>query len=331
MTNASAQLPVIIIGAGVAGLTAARDLSRRSVRVNVIDKGRGVGGRLATRRIGDARLDHGAQFFTVRGPEFGSLIDEAIAAGVVDVWCHGFEGEDGHPRYYCPDGMTSLAKWLAASVLDAGGQIDTGQRVVRLDDDQPGIRLDLDSGNSVTTSQLIITSPVPQTLDLLDSGTLQADPAHRTSLEAINYLPTIGLLVHLDGQPNIDAPGGINDSNATFSFIADNFQKGISSEQAVTFHLNGEMSSDRWDDDADELLADLIAMAKPWLGSASILEAQLKKWKYATPVSPYPEPALVLSVDSATIVLAGDAFGGPKIEGAFNSGLAAASSLTALT
>ncbi len=49
-----------IVGAGIAGLAAARQLQSAGHEVQVIDKGCGVGGRMATRRIKGARLDHGA-------------------------------------------------------------------------------------------------------------------------------------------------------------------------------------------------------------------------------------------------------------------------------
>ena len=57
---------VTVIGAGLAGLIAAQQLHNNGHDVVVLDKGKSPGGRLATRRIGDATLDHGAQFFTVR-------------------------------------------------------------------------------------------------------------------------------------------------------------------------------------------------------------------------------------------------------------------------
>ena len=69
-------MKVVIVGAGIAGLVAARELAASGVDVRVVDKGRSVGGRLATRRIGDARLDHGAQFFTVRTPAFRARVDD---------------------------------------------------------------------------------------------------------------------------------------------------------------------------------------------------------------------------------------------------------------
>lgn len=53
---------VVVVGAGIAGLMAAQSLSNSGHDVVVVDKGRSPGGRLATRRINDATLDHGAQF-----------------------------------------------------------------------------------------------------------------------------------------------------------------------------------------------------------------------------------------------------------------------------
>ncbi len=320
-------MTVLILGAGVAGLTAAHELATAGHGVHIIDKGQGVGGRVATRRIGQARLDHGAQFFTVRGDGFQSLISSAIDQGVVEVWCHGFDGADGHPRYYCPDGMTALAKWMAQSLNSLGVTVDLGQRVERISAADDALRLDLESGHSLRCDHVIVTSPVPQTLDLLDNGGLELDDEQRRQLEAISYLPTIGLLATLDGKPAIDAPGGINNPDGPFSFIADNHLKGISETEAVTFHLNGELSQSKWGDDPDELLDQLKDLAQPWLGSANIVEAQLKKWKFATPKRPHEKRSLTLghaAENGATIVLAGDAFGGPKVEGAFNSGRDAA-------
>ncbi len=62
------------------GLVAARRLSDARLGggadVVIVDKGRSVGGRLATRRIGSATVDHGAQFFTVRTPAFQHQVDD---------------------------------------------------------------------------------------------------------------------------------------------------------------------------------------------------------------------------------------------------------------
>ena len=74
---------VVIVGAGISGLVAADELRAAGAHVSVVDKGRSPGGRLATRRIGAATLDHGAQFFTVRTPAFQHRVDAWIERGLV--------------------------------------------------------------------------------------------------------------------------------------------------------------------------------------------------------------------------------------------------------
>ena len=86
---------IIIVGAGLSGLMAAQSCVQAGHDVIVFDKGRSVGGRLATRRVGTAVLDHGAQFFTVRDAAFQSHVDAWISAGVAREWCRGFGADDG--------------------------------------------------------------------------------------------------------------------------------------------------------------------------------------------------------------------------------------------
>ena len=110
---------VLVVGAGLAGLMAARSLKEQGKRVLLLDKGRSVGGRMATQRIGDGAADQGAQFFTVREPEFGMLVTRWLAEGSVFEWSRGWSDgslaitRDGHPRYAARDGMSALAKQLA--------------------------------------------------------------------------------------------------------------------------------------------------------------------------------------------------------------------------
>ena len=310
---------VLVIGAGLSGLVAARELQAAGRSVRVVDKGRSVGGRLATRRIGDARLDHGAQFFTVRGDDFRGVVDEAIAAGVVHEWCKGFASPpDGYPRYTGSTGMNAFAKWLAT-----GLDVTTGVQVSSLSASTGSVVATAD-GWSAAANACLVTSPVPQTMALLDAGAVQLPAELDDTLRSIRYFATLGLLVTVDGDTAIDDPGGIQlPETERFTFIADNQRKRISDGSAVTFHANHDHSLARYDDPEDEVLAELLDWARPWLGDAIVTEAQLKKWRYAGPIEPVPERVLAADVGGATLAFAGDAFGGPKVEGAFNSGLAA--------
>lgn len=308
----------LVIGAGLSGLVAARHLVAAGRTVAIVDKGRSVGGRLATRRIGDARLDHGAQFFTVRGDDFRAVVDQAVDAGAVHEWCRGFAENDGYPRYTGSLGMNGFAKWLAD-----GLDVDTAVRIASLRVADGLVHADAE-GWSASARTCLVTAPLPQTMDLLDAGGVQLPGDLDDALRSVRYFATLGLLVTVEGETSIGDPGGIQlPETERFTFIADNRRKGISEGAAITFHANHDHSLARYDDDEDEVRDELLDWARPWLGDATVLEAQLKKWRYAGPVQPLPDRVMTATIDGATLAFAGDAFGGPKVEGAFNSGLAA--------
>lgn len=81
---------IVIIGAGMAGLSCAQALVGAGHRVTLFDKGRGPGGRMSTRRVpmadGTLAFDHGAQYFTARTPAFRSQVEGWQARGIVAPW-----------------------------------------------------------------------------------------------------------------------------------------------------------------------------------------------------------------------------------------------------
>ncbi|MEY4932043.1 MAG: hypothetical protein RLZZ403_363, partial [Pseudomonadota bacterium] len=72
---------VAIVGAGLAGLACARVLFGAQYSVTVLEKSRGLGGRIATRRVGRLAFDHGAQYLVVRDAGFRDYMDLASATG----------------------------------------------------------------------------------------------------------------------------------------------------------------------------------------------------------------------------------------------------------
>jgi len=307
---------VVVVGAGIAGLMAAQSLVKNGHDVVVVDKGRSPGGRLATRRIDDATLDHGAQFFTVRDSLFESHVSEWITSGVVTEWCRGFDitaqNNDGFPRYRGVHGMTDIAKHLAQG-LDvrcntlafsiARGATSKWQ-------------LKIDDGSVLDADAIIVACPLPQTYALL----VTADIELPESMLRTEYDRTICLLAVLNQSSAVVNPGGLQNPDETFSFIADNAIKGISSAVALTMHANPQFSLEHWDTSTDDVQRLLLERASPWIGDATVITSQIKKWRLATPLTIWPERFWAHDM----IVLAGDAFGGPKIEGATLSGLAAA-------
>jgi renalase len=297
----------LIVGAGMAGLSAAAVLRDAGWNVLLLDKGRGVGGRMATRRVGDSRFDHGAQFFTVRDARFAQALEEWAARGWVMPW---FTAE-GHIRYRGSHGMNGLTKKLAAPF-----EVRTETTVTSLEPSGQGWRALADSGQEFRSDAVILTCPVPQSLALLSFDVPE-------TLRDIAYNPCFALMALLEGQSLVPAPGYVRPDSGPVAFMADNTQKGIcQGPSALTIHATPEFSRQWFDSDRDEVTRLLLEAARPWIASP-VASTKLHRWKFSQPVQSHPESCVFMAAP-APLAFAGDAFAGPRVEGAWMSGFAAA-------
>jgi monoamine oxidase len=77
------DIDVLILGAGMSGLIAARALAERGVRVCVLEAKQRVGGRIMSQKVeGGGTVELGAEFIHGRAPELWALIDEVGAKTV---------------------------------------------------------------------------------------------------------------------------------------------------------------------------------------------------------------------------------------------------------
>lgn len=157
------MIPHIVIGAGVAGLTAARAL-----KAPIIEKSKGVGGRLATRRVGDEKFDHG-----------------------LSIWPETIEAQKLNAGAFVPEGMTALAK-----TLGSGLNITRENRVLKLEQISNGWRLHNQVG-TLEAQNVILTAPMPQALELLTESHLAVNP-----LWQIHYHKALIGLYQLDVTAN---------------------------------------------------------------------------------------------------------------------------------
>jgi hypothetical protein len=292
----------LIVGAGLAGLTAARRLTAHGWRVQVLDKGRGVGGRMATRRINEARFDHGAQFFTVREPEFAEEVKAWEQAKVATRW---FE-TDGHWRYSGVGGMNAIPKYLAQ-----GLSIETDKRVLKIDGDWDAT---------------IITAPVPQAIALVEG---YGDEVFLRKLRAVEFDPCLALMALLDDKSRLPDPGYARPTEGPIEWIADNALKGVSSGNgALTIHARPDFSREHWAASSDEVTRLLLEAAEPYLG-AHVVATDLQRWRYSKPTTQSAERCLYTE-QARPLAIAGDGLGGSRIEGAYLSGIAAAEKILGL-
>ena len=336
---------VLVIGAGLSGLACARAMQTAGWAVTLVDKGRGVGGRLATRRLGAAAFDTGAQFFTVRDPVFAAAVREWESAGVVARWGEGFplmaggSGFDGHPRYRAVGGMNQLAKHLAQG-LDVRDQ----RTVTGLMADGARWRVTVQPGDlaqagaqpsglaeTMLADAVVLTAPVPQAIALLESSDLPVDPV----LREVRYDPCFCLLVDLPGAAGavLPAPGGVRVmDDPTINWLCSQRAKGLREVgDGLIVHARGGWSAERYARDDAAVLAELVPAARAVWERAGVVaavgEIQLKRWRYSLPT--VCVGAACMRVQTAVpLVLAGDAFGErPRMEGAWLSGVEAAGML----
>jgi renalase len=317
---------LVIIGAGLSGLTAARALAGE-YDIVVLDKGRGVGGRMATRRIGAATLDHGAQFFTTHTTQFADVVAGWVAAGVAEPWFtgrvgpHGVEDSDGHTRFRGVPTMNAVAQHLADG-LDV--RRSTPVQSVERDGERWQVST-LDE--SFTADAVLLTAPVPQSLAMLAAGGVTLTDGDAAALEAIEYEPCLAVLAALDGPAQLPEPGAVDPLDGPVDWVADNQRKGVSAAPAVTVHASAEFTREHWDTDDDTVVTALLGALQ--LGSTLVPGgAQVHRWRYARPIAVHHARSLEAHGHPG-LVFAGDAFGGAKVEGAVLSGLAAAEVLSA--
>jgi renalase len=314
----------LIIGAGLSGLVAARTLQDAGVRVTVLEKEEKVGGRMRTDLVENGVFDHGAQFFTIRSNRFEEMVGTWISAGVAEEWTRGFAApngehkEDGYPRYKGTRGMTAIAEHLAEGLQVLTGVESSGLR--------RGRHWEIIARSSIHTADaLVITAPAPSALALVDSNGILLPPEAREALERIDYEPCIAVMALLDGPGKVPEPGGVQIGGDPLFWIADNRKKGISEVPALTIHAGPEFSREHANTDDARVAHLLLEAAKDYVG-ARVRATVVYHWEHSMPATPYEE-RFVYVEGLPPLVFCGDAYAGPKVEGAVLSGLAAAEKL----
>lgn len=314
---------VLIIGAGISGLLCATELRKAGKSVSILDKGRGLGGRMATRRMAGGRLDHGAQYFTVRDPRLQAYADDWLAAGIIKEWFRHLPEDsnaDGYPRYCGVTGMTDAPKHLAKDL-----DVCSSQQVTELTRDTDLWIARTSAGDSFLGKHLVITAPLPQAMNLLDTTGLRYANGSADALRAVRYERGLATLAILDGPSGLIEPGGIKIHEAPLTWIGDNQQKGISPNvSAITIQADADFADQHWDSPDEVRGAQMLEAAAPYL-KAKVVEFRCHRWGFTTPINPWPEPYFQNA--GLQLTLAGDSFGGARVEGAALSGIEAAAAV----
>ena len=289
----------------MAGLSAARILTQKEHEVTVLDKGRGVGGRMATRTIENAKADHGAQYFSVKTTEFQTLISELQSDNITAEW-HLVQREN--VRYIGAKGMNAILKRMASSL-----NVLVNEKVILIENNT----VKTESGNIYPFDKLIITMPIPQVIDLFKSSKMGLSEKDKSVFGSIEYEPCIAVMAVLK-EPTKIVSGGIILENQPVAWIADNFQKGITEIPTVTIHASSAYSAKHFDDDLKEVEKDMLWSVNQYVNPENIVSLQTHRWRFSNATKRYD--ANFYQIENKAIYLAGDGFGMGNVEGAFLSG-----------
>ncbi len=312
---------VAVVGAGLAGLAAARELVATGHEAVVFEKSRGLGGRLAARRVEGTVLDHGSRVVAApAGSALRALVDGLGADDRVD-------RDDG---IAFSAGATRLPKLMAE-----GLDVRLGVRLAALRGAGAGIELGDEQGNTHgTVDAVIVTAPAPQAADLLQRS---PEAGNRVAaLRAVEYAPAVMILLglRLDRAEEWEVFRNPEGPIAEVRREAVKGRSPLEGVEPVVVRLDEEASADLLES-SDEAVVDraLPALAALVRSSADVPAwTQVKRWRYAVPRG--RADADIVNPDGARIVVAGDSLTGAAFASSdhhrvYESGILAARRVTA--
>ena len=306
---------VVVVGAGIAGVACARVLAGAGVPVELVDRGRRVGGRMASKRYDGRPADIGASYFTVSDPAFESVVQQWASAGLAREWTDtfGVASPDGRStttgpvRWGTPGGIRTLVEALAvdlpvrtatevASVSAAGGRPTVDGR---------------------PASTVVLAMPDPQAARLLDPG---AHPEALAGLTAA-YEAVLALTAVWDERCWEELPDGlfVND-DPVLAWIADDGRRRCDGAPVLVAHSTDAHARPHLADPPAGGPAMLAALREHVGADLAPVTSAVHRWTFAKPVAGRPEPFLLTDTGVAAC---GDSWAEkPRVEAAWLSGTA---------
>lgn len=317
-------MTAVVVGAGISGLACAGVLHEAGVAVRILDRGRVVGGRMASRTLRgtgtacDGRVvDIGASYLTARDDAFSALVDEACAVGVLQPWTDTFHVADpsgitgvrtGPMRYSSAAGLRSFPTWLA-SRLQARGVTIAHDRIVELVSGVDGVvRID---GDAVDGAALCM--PDPQADRMLEPGLLDPTP--------VVWEPVIAVTAIFDERCWPELDGVFVNDHPVLTWIADDGARRGDGAPVLVAHVNPVLAAGHLEDPSAVLPAAVAALTSVLDLAAQPIWVDAKRWTFARPLTARTEPFALHP--TLPLGLAGDAWhDGPRVETAWLSGRA---------
>lgn len=348
---------IAIIGAGLAGLSALHRLTGHFAanpanpppQITIIDKSRGLGGRLATRRLpNDAAFDHGAQYIRASDPGLRHLMDRAVRQGYAQRWdapiTNGppVSADKDRPRYIGTPGMSAFGRFMLAESERlgkvAGIEVERHRQaqITKIAHGDKSWLLEDQSGYQLGPyDRMIMAIPAPQAATLLASidGPMAATLTDLKQAAMTPMVPCWSVMVAFDQPLPLQSHAlDLKDSDSPLVWVAQN-QRHETAKGEVTgpdnwygyvLHAKPDWSASHLEDDPDTVVPALLGALQDALGRTlpDTVHRAAHRWRYA-----FAPEALGRACHGSTagqIILAGDWCLGNRAESAYLSGVAAA-------
>lgn len=317
---------VIVVGAGIGGLSCATVLKAAGHQVTIFDKSRGPSGRMSTRRTEEWQCDHGAQYFTARDPIFQAEVNRWELAGKAAPWSAKLAvlgdaeihiHDSQLVRYVGTPRMTSPAKWISES-LD-----------LRLEHTISSVTLS-DSGWRVKTKEhglldhefdaLVLAVPAPQAIPLLKD----VNHPYLEFIQTVNMVGSWTLMLQYSQKPDIEFDAAFVNHGPLRWVARDSSKPGRKGTETWVLQASAAWSDEHLEAHADEVIPKLLK-AFIDLGGSQPDSCVAHRWRYADTL-----PAMndrFLWDKSQKLGVCGDWINGGKVEGAWLSGFWLAQSI----
>lgn len=330
-----APLRTAVIGAGLAGLTCARELRRAGFEVTVFEQSPGVGGRLATRWTEIGGFDHGAQYCVARSGGFSSELEDWQRAGVVASWDamlvarpeRRAVARPGTPRRYVgAPGMSTIAQHLAGELdVRLEQRIDRLERLTHATRVGWSLKRASDSGDpsapEITEGiydRVVVAIPSPGAAQLLAVA-----PELAVAAQNVQFSPCWSLMLGFSEVINVHFDGAVVAGPRLEWIARDSSKPGRRVGERWIAHAQGDWSAEHAADDPADVRVKLVKAFMQATGAPiQPIYADVYRWHHARPVAPSPAPYLW---DARSGVGAcGDWCGGATLEHAWLSAMALA-------
>lgn len=306
----------MVIGGGLSGAMCARRLQDAGFTVTVLDKGRGPGGRLSTRRSEEGRYDHGTVAFQLSSPKLRRLCHGWASQGVVAPWEGSFgrlDGEGFHEE-------TRSARWWVGtpgmnrvvSHLTEDLEVRFGQRVCRLVKEHGQWVAYSEEGVVLAQADLaMVALPTPQAVELLPDGVAGG-------LRQVRYAPIWSVMMDTDyrAPQQMWSAARVDDSDLGL-IVRESSKPGRLRGGRWVLQATQEWSQRALEWSREDVAEHLAKAATQWLPFGEVRKLTAHRWRYAkvsqsAGVDHLWDPALGLGV-------CGDGMLGGGVEGALLS------------